>query len=252
MSEEKKVTKEKKIRQRSPGYPLIDLKDAIQRAKILWDKDKTSLMPRDVVFEHLGFKFKGGYGARVIASLKHFNLILEKQSDILLTQTAIDLAVLQSTDKQYIETVKKIALKPAIYSKVYSEYNGQLPSDANLKLKLISKYGFNPTRVDDFIAIFRKTISFAGLTGGLGIDVHEDVKVSDEQGFVLKGVEDNMKAKVPLAEISSHIQKSYPIPLSKGKNAAIVFESLPVEKKDIEALRKWLEFYSDNLTETKE
>lgn len=46
--------------------------------------------------------------------------------------------------------------------------------------------------------------------------------------------------------------KSYPIPLSEGKNAMIVFENLPVKKKDIEAIKKWLEFFSDNLTETKE
>lgn len=44
----------------------------------------------------------------------------------------------------------------------------------------------------------------------------------------------------------------FPIPLSKRKQAAIAFETLPVEKKDIEAIKKWLELFEESLTEDNE
>jgi len=42
--------------------------------------------------------------------------------------------------------------------------------------------------------------------------------------------------------------KHYPIPLSKGKTAVISFEVLPVEKKDIDAIKKWLDLFGESLT----
>jgi hypothetical protein len=41
----------------------------------------------------------------------------------------------------------------------------------------------------------------------------------------------------------------FPIPLSKRKTAVLAFESLPVEKKDIEAIKKWLDLFTESLTE---
>ena len=153
--------KKRKSRKRSPGYPMLGLEESIQRAKILWDKDKNNPIPLEVAYKHLGYGFVGGYGGRVLAAMKHFDLISEKQDIILLTSNAVDLAIHQPSDEKYIEIVKELALKPVIYDKLFNEYKGNLPSDATLKIKLIKDYGFNPDKVDGFLTDFRKTIEFA-------------------------------------------------------------------------------------------
>ena len=93
-------TETKKRRLRSPGYPLIDLKEAIHKAKILWEKDKSNPIPKKVAYEHLGYQSKGGYAGRITAALKHFGLILESRGDIMLTQDAIDLAIEQKYEDE--------------------------------------------------------------------------------------------------------------------------------------------------------
>jgi len=250
MKTKEEVKEKKGKRLRSPGYPMISLKEAIQKANTLWDKDRRNLIPKEAAFAHLGFKKIGGYGGRIIAALKHYGLTSEKENGIILTQDAVDLAIYKSTDEDYINIVKKIALKPDIYNKIYNGYNGQLPSDDTLRVKLLKEYRFHPDKVKGFISDFRKTIEFAGLSKGIEIKGKDDVKTRDDINVILSGKE---QGKTQIMENTTPIvSKTYPIPLSKGKNAAIIFETLPVEKKDIEAIRKWLEFYSDNLTETEE
>jgi len=63
-----------------------------------------------------------------------------------------------------------------------------------------------------------------------------------------------MEATSPRLPTKDHLApkgaQSFPIPLSRGKKAVIMFEALPVEKRDIEAIKKWLELFLDSLTET--
>ena len=96
--------------------------------------------------------------------MKKFGLIYENKNDIILTNEAIDLALHEASDDIYIETVKKLALKPTIYEKLFNEYNGNLPSDTTLKIKLIKEpYEFNRDKIDGFLSDFRKTIEYAQL-----------------------------------------------------------------------------------------
>jgi hypothetical protein len=212
---EKKERKPRKPGKRSPGYPMISLDEAIQKAKILWDKDKNNDIPLAAAYEHLGYKSKGGYPARIIAALKKFELISEKQNGIKLTEEAVDLVLHEPSDERYIEIVKKLALKPTIYEKLFNEYKGSLPSDSTLKITLIKDYDFNPESVEDFISSFKKTIEFAGLskenkesqTEGQG---KSPPKKEDRLMSVLESI---ASGKKPIIEI--------PIPLSDTEFAYI-------------------------------
>lgn len=247
------TTSEKKPRKagkRSPGYPMIGLQEAIERAKILWEKDKNNTIPMESAYEHLGYKSKGGYGARIIAALKKFELISENKSGIKLTSDAVDLMLHDPSDGHYTDVVLKLFLKPGIYERLYNEYDAQIPSDSTLRVKLIKDYGFNPDSVEDFIDGFKKTVEFAWLAEERqGPHERTDQPDSKPTGG------DSLMQKVdsPIPEKTQSLPGLvFPIPLSKRKQAAIAFESLPVEKKDIAAIKAWLELFSDSLTETEE
>lgn len=242
----------KTSRLRSPGYPLIDLKEAIEKAKELWNKDKMNPIPREVAAKHLGYENAGGYGGRVIAALKHFDLIYFKEGDIILTDKAMELAVHGPSDKVYQDIVKEIALKPDTYADIFNGFNVSEISDATLKVKLIKDYKFNADKVDKFIRNFRSTIDFAGLTKTEEDRNDNDMDI-EQQDKPLNKPSDvpviPLRKPHPEKPVIVIVAKHYPIPLSKGMTALIGFEALPVDKKDIEKIKKWLELFSDELTE---
>jgi len=210
-TKEKKERKPRRPGKRSPGYPMISLDEAVQKAKTLWDKDKNNYIPLAAAYEHLGYKSQGGYSARIIAALKKFELISEKQNAIKLTEEAVDLALHNQSDERYIEIIKKLALKPAIYEKIFNKYNGTIPSDSTLRIELIKEHQFNPESVEDFISSFRKTIEFAGLAGSKKIEKEEQDK------FLFKMEDRNIMSSDSSSGLQSSLKKTtieMPIPVS--------------------------------------
>jgi hypothetical protein len=181
--ETKTEKKPRKAGKRSPGYPMISLEEAIEKAKVLWDKDKNNVIPIDAAYEHLGYKAKGGYGARILAALKKFGLISDSQNGIRLTSDAVDLMLHEPGSGDYENIIGKLFLKPSIYEKLYGEYEGQLPSDATLRVKLIKDYEFNPDSVEDFINGFRRTIEFARIAENKEIRLDKKNTKSDERSI---------------------------------------------------------------------
>ena len=154
----------KKRRVRSPAYPMIPLDDAIDKVKILWENEKNNPFPKEAAIKDLGYDSYGGYSARVISALKQFGLISEEQNNIVLTKWAVDLCVYEPINNNYKNILKEIALNPITYRKLHDEYNGGLPSDSTLKLKLLREYGFNAGKIDGFLKDFRRTLTIAGLS----------------------------------------------------------------------------------------
>jgi hypothetical protein len=248
---EKPVEKTKREVKRSPGYPVIALQEAIEKTRLLWNKDKTNNVPIEAAYNHLGYKSIGGHSARIMAALKKFNLIFETKTGIKLTDEAVDLMIHDPSDEHYISTLRKLATKPNIYERILNDFNGVIPSDATLRVKLIKEYSFNVESVDDFINNFRNTIEFAGLTEGNALQKVQNA--SEEEAKPIVGVPLMPTPENPKIEKSPPLPGLvFPIPLSKRKQAAIAFESLPVEKKDIAAIKAWLELFSDSLTEEEE
>ncbi len=242
----------KHSRVRSPGYPMIDLKEAIAKAKMLWDKDKNNPIPREVAAEHLGYGGAGGHAGRVIAALKHFNLIYLKESFIILTEKAIDLILHSPSDKVYIDTVKEIALNPSTYADLFNEYNGDLPSDSTLKVKLLKDYKFNADKIDRFISNFRSTIEFARLGPETQEDETEylgpkDIIISPEDiaRERAKYMTESLKKQptTTMMDALSVKPRSFDIPLFGGGKATLMFEKYPLDEADIEILQDWLNIF---------
>jgi hypothetical protein len=248
--DEKDDKKKRKSGKRSPGYPFLGLEEAIQRAMILWDKDKNNSIPIEVVYKHLGYGFIGGYGGRVIAAMKHFDLISEEKDGIKLTSNAVDLALHQPTDEKYTEIIKELALKPVIYNKLFNEYKSNLPSDATLKIKLIKDYEFNPDKVDGFLSDFKKTIEFANLHEVETPDQEKTTNVEQKMNLQTRGT---LKATMPSPNSSATASSEREIahyPIGQGLKARILVSGAsPVTGDTIKKLIGLLELNKDDLPE---
>src|SRR5205823_5827061 len=62
-------------RGRSPNYPGIDLKLALERAALLWEREQHHDAPNELILKHWGYGPKSGGGSVVFAALKRFGLL---------------------------------------------------------------------------------------------------------------------------------------------------------------------------------
>jgi len=149
-------------RHRSPGFPNITLEEAISRLKIIYQHDKRAFTTVEAIITHLGYKGgRGGSAGRAVAALKHYGLVEEKSGQFRVSDIGFKLLHLPDDSEERKELIREIALYPSIFKRVFSYYEGEIPSDTTLRSHLIFNEKFNPESVEQFIRVFRQTISFA-------------------------------------------------------------------------------------------
>lgn len=164
-------------RHRSPGFPNIPLEEAISRLKIIYQHDKRAFTTVEAIITHLGYKGgRGGSAGRAVAALKHYGLLEEKSGQFRVSDIGFKLLHFSEDSEEKKELLKEISLYPSTFKRIFSYYEGEIPSDTTLRQHLIFKEKFNPESVDQFIRVFRQTISFANPT----LDINENADNSND------------------------------------------------------------------------
>src|ERR1700687_1489522 len=84
---EKPESGQKVPRHRSPNYPGISLKTAVEKITTWYKADGLVASPKDAAMKHMG-----GDAGRVISAVKAFGLVNETDGRIKLAQRGIDIA----------------------------------------------------------------------------------------------------------------------------------------------------------------
>jgi hypothetical protein len=156
---------EKKKRHRSPSYPAVSLREAVERLKKFMAIDGRAGASQEIAAKHIGFATDHGLAYSVLAALKKFDLVADKDGRVVPTQRAIEITSLPETDERRAKSIRQAALLPPIYSELIEQYRATgLPSDETLEGELKAYKGFNPNVVKEFIKSFRETLEFAGLS----------------------------------------------------------------------------------------
>jgi hypothetical protein len=172
-------------RPRSPGYPALDLKAALDRARLLYKAEGRNRAPVNTILDHWGYKAGSGAGMVAIAALKKFGLVTDDGSGASRKAKLSEEALRILLDERDLSPerealIRKAALKPGIYATLWSKYGGELPSDATLRHELIFDYNFTELGASEFIGPFRTTIAFARLGEG-DRSQPTDVRNGDEE-----------------------------------------------------------------------
>lgn len=173
------TTTAKKKRERSPGYPGIDLREAIDRARQVYERERKYAAPVSTIFAHWGYKSNSSNGFVILSALKKFGLATDEGSGdkrkARLTDDAVSILI---DDREESEErhrlIREAALKPSIHQELWEKYGTELPSDANLKYELRKERHFSEPGADEFIEEYKRTLEFAKLA--------ESDKLSEEIG----------------------------------------------------------------------
>jgi hypothetical protein len=237
-------------RVRSPAYPSMNLKTAIERAETIYKHEKRNAAPVSVVATHCGTNIESSAGLRLISALKQFGLVVEEGSgddrQVRLSGRALDILLAESEDSDArIAAIKDAALSPKIHATIWNNYGGKLPSDATLRIYLIRQLEFNDGMVGRFIKDFRSTISFAKLVQGDTIDEgnsgDDEESQNQDRGRAMSAVvqQDQSLLKQTVRE--------FPIPLLSG-GIAVVKLPFPMSKDDFKHFTATLTAWEPALT----
>jgi hypothetical protein len=161
--------KTKKPRQgRSPAYPGIDLKTAIDKAQALHATEGNYAVPMPSAFAAWGYSAKSSGGRETRAALRYFGLItVEGDSEtgkVKLTEKALRVLL----DKREDQTEKKalireLALTPSVHKQLLADYPHGIKSDASVAHSLMFDHNYNQSAASEIVAEFKATAAYAGL-----------------------------------------------------------------------------------------
>jgi hypothetical protein len=150
-------------RERSPNYPGISLRKAVDRARELYNAERRHPAPVEAVAAAWGYRNAGSGSATVtVGALKKFGLLDEQRTSGGRILRLSDLAVEVLLNPEPGEALRSAALLPALHREMWDKYGAELPSDRNLRYHLM-KRGFTESGVMDFLKVYRETVAFAGL-----------------------------------------------------------------------------------------
>lgn len=218
-----------KPRGRSPSYPAIDLETAIQRAGVLWDKERQHAASVDTIVKHWGYKSLNGPASLSLAALKKFGLVEDEGSGTArtarLTGLAVDILANPDTRKRETAT-QRAALNPTIHRELWDAYGATPPSDDQLEWELTRQRNFTPTGAKEFIPEYRDTIRYAKLADGATVETQDDESDEDKGG---SGVPDS-KIRRRKQRVSADANV-LTIPLLSGSSVVVEGE-FPVTEQD--------------------
>jgi|GEM_PF-6783430 len=209
---------------RSPGYPVIDLRSALNRARQLKEyAPNRKPIPIDSALRHWGFGPKSGTGFQQLASVKKFDLILDQGSKDQRTVQLTDLAWKILTDPRDDSEPKQAALReaalaPAIHKKIHDRYPNGLPDDTNTTVWLVQEEKYNEKAVPLLLKQVRATFEFAQLDSAPATGNDTDhrgqpngpsaIKPGDLVQWISKGIAQFQKAREVL-RVEEHNGKQF-------------------------------------------
>jgi hypothetical protein len=171
---------DKKAREgRSPGFPIIDLKKALERAEQFRIAEGKHSAPVASARKAWKFGEESVIARRTIAALGYFGLFADEGAaesrKVRLTETALKILL----DKQPIsperdQLIQEVALKPVLHKELWDKWNNELPSDATVETFLVRDRGFSSGGAADFMVEYKNTLAFAKL--------NQSVNIGDKSG----------------------------------------------------------------------
>lgn len=184
-TEKQAEQQQKKPKQgRSPSYPSMSLKEAMGKAKALYDAEGKYPAPMPSAFTAWGYGAKSSGGRETRATLGYFGLTTVEGDNatgkVKLTEKALR-AILDEREDQTEKNalIREFALTPAIHKTLFQQYPEGIKSDATVEHFLMFEQGYNKSAAAEVVAEFKATADYAGLYKPASVVVKEEGDEAD-------------------------------------------------------------------------
>ena len=146
---------------RSPRYPSMSLKKAIDLVEKVHDKAKIYVVAREAIAKDLGFKSLHGTAVKTLATLTSYGLLssVKGKDGRRVSDLAVSIITPKPGDPKRAEAVEKAALTPKLFAELQAQYPDGIPSENTLRSFLVEK-GFLPEACETVISVYQETWNF--------------------------------------------------------------------------------------------
>jgi hypothetical protein len=146
-------------RARSPEYPAISLKEAVDRVKMIYDKDYQNRVPKAVIAEHMGYKGLSGASLPVLSALAKFGLLEGRGDETRVTDLAVTIIAHERGSPARMEALVQAAKNADLFAELDVRFPDGKASDQAIRSFLLTNK-FIPSAADAAIRAYRDTKQF--------------------------------------------------------------------------------------------
>lgn len=151
---------------RSPNYPAISLKEAVDRLRVIYETQRRYPATRELLATLMGYKSLNGASATMVSALAKYGLIEGHGDNLRVSEMGQDLILHRKGDPEYTTALRTSAFMPTFFRELRDEYPYGLPGEHAIRATLI-KRGFNPKAIDGAIRSYRDTMDFVDAEVGV-------------------------------------------------------------------------------------
>lgn len=149
---------------RSPNYPAIGLREAIQRLRPVYAKQNQYPTNRAVIANLMGYKSLNGASATVVSALSKFGLLEGHGDTLRVSDLGRDIAEYEPGSREFAAAIQRAAWLPVFFKELRDQYPSGLSSDPSLRITLLDR-GFNSKAIDGAVQAYRETVQFVAEEG---------------------------------------------------------------------------------------
>lgn len=144
------------VRMRSPNYPSIPLRQAVELARKIHSLNRTNIIDRDVAVRDMGYSGVTGRSLKVLAALIQYGLLSKSgNGSVRVTQTAVDiLHGIDETDRN--AALLRAGREPSLFKMIFERFPDGVPSENAIRSYLIQQ-GFADVAIGPAIRSFMET-----------------------------------------------------------------------------------------------
>ncbi|MCB5175529.1 hypothetical protein [Microvirga lenta] len=150
---------------RSPRYPIIGLREALDRARHVYEADHRNRIPKELVAKHMGYNSLNGKSLGVISAVSKYGLLEGRADQMWISERAVVIFEHPPGDAERAEALRAAASEPELFNELSSNFPGKA-SDAALRSFLITKRKFLPEAADRAVRSYRETKELVEAEGG--------------------------------------------------------------------------------------
>jgi hypothetical protein len=180
---------------RSPNYPGIPLKHAIDLTDKIFRADRTNAIDREVAAEHMGYSGLTGRTLKLLGALSQFGL-LDKvgKGKVRVSPTAV--SILHGIDDEKHQALLSAATSPVLFKRIRDAFDQ--PSEKTIT-SFLMKEGFTDVAVGPVLKSYSETNSFLAASG-----------VTESYGKVLENEEESPLDHYDLEDDDMHVDEIPP------------------------------------------
>ncbi len=141
---------------RSPSYPAISLKEALDKISEVYERDYQNPIPKAVAAAHMGYGGLNGKSLGVLAALGKYGLLEGRGNESHVTDLAVKIIAHPPGTPERAQAIKEAAEKPELFNELDSRFQGGKASDQAIRSYLLTQK-FIPAGADAVIRSYRET-----------------------------------------------------------------------------------------------